>query len=424
MDDDAELVELVPFDFDRDITDVLAIWHEAGWWDGAERQEQQIRAFFRANDRRSIVGRVRGRGESAVHGSLGSLRFRTTEVPLGAVTAATTSRVARRLGLASRLTARLLAGLAEDGAAVAMLGMFEQGFYDRLGFGTGPYEHFVFVYPGAFRVPAPYRTPLRLSLDDDLSDIHRAFVRRHRGHGGVVLGDERLTAAGLQIDDEVRIFGYRTGGELTHFMVVATDGEHGPDKIIQWAYQTPAQCLELLRLAQEWGDQVDLVRFTEPVWMQAQDLMVDPGTEGRRTRGGSAAVRIVADAWWQIRILDLGVCLGALGPPAGGRLEFVLELDDPVSRYLEPSGGVGSWTGIGGRWHVSLGSDGTGVEPARDQTGPVLSTSVGALSRWWLGVLPASSLTAMGMMAGPDDLIAALDDLTAGLPRPQPGWDF
>lgn len=424
MEHDADATDLVPFDVERDMADVLQIWREAGWSDGTDRQEQQIEAFFRAAEDRSLVGRLRGRAESAVHGSLGSLRYRHAEVPLGAVTAVTTSRVARKLGLATRLTARLLADLADRGAAVALLGMFEQGFYDRLGFGTGPYEHFVFVYPGALRVPAPYRSPERLRLDEDLPEIHRAFERRHRGHGGVVLGDQRLTSAGLQVDYETRLFGYRTDGELTHFLVLASDGEHGPDKIIQWAYRTPDQCLELLRLAQEWGDQVDLVRFTEPAWLQAQDLMVDPGAEERRTRGGPAPVRVVADAWWQIRILDLDTCFGVLPKPATD-LEFVLELDDPVGDHFGDRHRDGSsWSGTAGRWRISLGPSGARVEAGAGSSGPVISTTVGALSRWWLGVLPASSLVLIDQMQGPDELVAELDALTADLPRPQPGWDF
>lgn len=135
-------------------------------------------------------------------------------------------------------------------------------------------------------------------------------------------------------------------------------------------------------------------------------------------------MRIAADAWWQIRILDLDACLAAMRPAAAGRVRFVLELDDPVTEYLEPPDG--GWGGIGGRWRVDLGTGGVRVQPADAGGGdhPVLSTSVGSLSRWWLGVLPASSLAVTGEMMGPDHLLADLDALTADLPRPQTGWDF
>ena len=57
------------------------------------------------------------------------------------VTAVTTSRIARKQGFARVMTARQLAEAAENGAEVAALGMFDQGFYDQVGFGTGGYEH-------------------------------------------------------------------------------------------------------------------------------------------------------------------------------------------------------------------------------------------------------------------------------------------
>ena len=53
--------------------------------------------------------------------------------------------------------------MAADGAALSMLGIFDQGYYDRLDFGTGSYDHRVAVQPRDLRVRLPKRAPCRLT---------------------------------------------------------------------------------------------------------------------------------------------------------------------------------------------------------------------------------------------------------------------
>jgi predicted acetyltransferase len=405
--------------------DVLRVWSETGWWDGEDRREEQIRAFFVANDGRSVVGRISGHTESVVHRSLGSLRYDTTDLSLGAITATATSRVARRQGLASMLTARSVAHLSDEGVAVAYLGMFEQGFYDRLGFGTGPYENLVWVYPGALDVPVHYRAPERFDLDRDIEELHAAQVGRYLDHGGVVVGTEALTQSGVRIDSDVSVYGYRTDGAISHYLCVVTTEDNGPDRVVQWAYQSPRQCLELLRLIQEWGDQLDLVRFCEPVWLQAQDIMVDPGREHRRTTGGRFAVRIEADAWWQMRIVDLPACIRAMAA-TNNPMSIVAEIDDPISDHLLDSGYGGSWGGLTGRWRFEFGAHNSARRPTETEGDDAvdLHTSIAALSQWWLGARSATTLSAMDRFDADPYIIDRLDGLTAHLPTPQPGWDF
>jgi hypothetical protein len=363
--------------------------------------------------------------ESVVHRALGSLRYDTTDLSLGAITAAVTSRIARHRGLASRLTARSVAHLADEGAAVVYLGMFEQGFYDRLGFGTGPYENLVWVSPGALNVPVPYRVPLRFDLDTDIEELHAAQVGRHLDHGGVVVGTERLTQSGVRIDSDVSVYGYRTDGAISHYLCVVTDGENGPDRIVQWAYRSPRQCLELLRVIQEWGDQVDLVRFCEPVWLQAQDLMIDPGREHRRTQGGRFAVRIEADAWWQMRIVDLPACIRAMAP-ASEPFSILAEVHDPIGDHLLDSSYDGPWNGLAGHWRFEFGEPNQARRLSGSDVGEGvdLRTSTAALSQWWLGSRSATTLRELGEFDAEPAIIDRFDRLTAHLPRPQPGWDF
>ncbi len=414
---------LVPFDFDRDIESVLRTWSETGWWDNEDDQKERISEYFKANDGRTVVGLIDGSAECAVHRALGTVRYDQSLLSLGCVTAVTTSRIARRRRLASRLTARTVAHLADEGCVVAMLGMFDQGFYDRFGFGTGPYENHAWIYPGALAIPADYRAPERLELDVDSEELHTAMTSRLDAHGGVVIGGERLTAAGMRVDGDIAIYGYRTDGHISHFMAIVTTGEHGPDRITQWAYQTREQCLELLRLIQEWGDQVDVLRLTEPVWLQLQDFIVDPGAQFRRTRGSqTGALRIEADAWWQARIVDLPACIRAIHA-VDDSFSVVVKVNDPVEAHLVDSGYDGDWNGVGGTWSLSFGATHTVERVTGDE--PIdLETTVNSLTRWWLGVLPASTLLAMGEFACTAETAERMDSLTGHLPTPQPGWDF
>jgi hypothetical protein len=423
----SEALDLNPFDFDRDMESVLRIWHETGWYDGEDRQRAQIKAFFKANEGRSLVARLDGQAESVVHCTLGSMRYGTApaarEISVGAITAVTTSRVARKLGAASRLTARTIAEMGDDGAAVALLGMFEQGFYDRFGFGVGPYEHNVWAYPGSLRVPAEYRTPERFDFEHHSDELHEAVVSRYRTHGGVVIGGERSTATVVNLDQQVSVYGYRTEGSISHWMAVEHTEEFGPDRVVAWAFQSPQQCLELLRLVQEWGDQVDLIRFIEPAWMQAQDFDADPVHNYRRTKGSKVHVRTDADAWWQVRIVNMDTCIAAMEPVAEP-FEVVAEIEDPVADHLADSGYSGSWEPLSGVWRLSFGRQHRAERLADTSRNVDLRTSVNALSRWWLGVLPASSLGVIRQMDASHDLLRLLDPLTAQLPRPHPGWDF
>jgi predicted acetyltransferase len=176
-------------------------------------------------------------------------------------------------------------------------------------------------------------------------------------------------------------------------------------------------------LVQEWGDQVDLIRFIEPAWMQAQDFDADPAHNYRRTKGSKVHVHTDADAWWQIRIVDMATCIAVM-EPASEPFELLVEIDDPVEQHLAGSGYAGSWKPLTGVWRFSFGATHTAERLGDAQTNVDLRTSINALSRWWLGVLPASSLGVIGQMHADSSTLTRLDQLTAHLPRPHPGWDF
>ena len=123
---------------------------------------------------------VAGDAECLVHRTPGTIRYDGVDLPLCAITAVTTSPIARNLGLASRMTAEAIAAGAIDGAAVAALGMFEQGFYDRFGMGTLAYVDHLSFDPAKLRVDPPRRAPVRVTRDD-WAEVAGLMARRARG---------------------------------------------------------------------------------------------------------------------------------------------------------------------------------------------------------------------------------------------------
>ena len=168
-----------PYDAARDQKAVHRIWREIGWIESG--QEPHLDIFVDAC--RSWVAEIDGEAECLVLTTPGTVRHLRDDVPMSCVAAVTTSRVARKQGFAGRLTARAIAADVAEGAHVSALGMFEQGFYNRLGFGTGAYEHMVSLDPSRLRLPdsSPDRVPRRITTDD-WQAVHESRLGRARGH--------------------------------------------------------------------------------------------------------------------------------------------------------------------------------------------------------------------------------------------------
>ena len=143
-----------------------------------------------------MVGVVDGSAEALGHWVPGGIRHLDRDVSMAAIAAITTGPLARQHHFATRITARCLTEAAEEGFASAGLGIFDQGFYDRLGFGTGSYDYFAVFDPAQLNVPTPTRTPERLTIDD-YEDIHAALHNRHRDHGSAVLDPPEMGRAEL-----------------------------------------------------------------------------------------------------------------------------------------------------------------------------------------------------------------------------------
>ncbi len=404
------------YDEATDLDAVARIWREVGWIDDDDAKRDALGVFMAAGN--VEVADLDGSPECAVHWSPGTIDHTGTSLGLCAITAVTTSLIGRKQGFASSMTARALRQGAEAGHAVAALGMFEQGFYDRFGFATSAYDTLYKFDPGRLMVDdVPYRTPVRVTTEM-WAEMHSAMTSRLTSHGSVNLMPERLLEAEVGFDEKPFGLGYRDAdGTLTHFVFGRMTGENGPFDVTWIAYRSIEQLRELLRLLRELGDQVRSASVFEPAHVQMQTLIREPFRDRQRTRSSANEAGGSAIAWWQMRILDLSVCVGALSVPGDG-VEFNLRVTDPVERYLDDV----SWRGVAGEYTVSLGATST-AEPGATAGLPTLETTVNAFSRLWFGVRSPSRLLATDDLAAPASLIEALDrSLT--IPVPHSGWMF
>jgi len=404
------------YDPTKDKEAVQRIWREIGWLE--KGKEECLDLLLSCS--RALVADVHGAPECLVLTTPGTMRYLDEELSFIAVTGVTTSLIARKQGLAKGLLAQALAADAAAGALVVSLGVFEQGYYDQLGFGTGSYELWCSFDPARLKIEAKPRVPRRLTIND-WPAMHAARLVRRRGHGAANLNPPEITHADLIWSENGFGLGYSDGpnGELTHyFWVSAKEVEHGPYDTSLLVFQTAEQFRELLALLKSLGDQVRSVSLREPPGIQMQDLLEQPFRQRALTKGSKFESTSRASAYWQVRLLNLPGCLARTHLP-GHEVRFNLRLTDPVEPLLDETA---PWRGVAGDYVVTLGPS-SGAEPGRDAALPTLAASVGAFTRLWLGVRPATSLAVTDDLSGPRALLENLDWLLR-LPAPKPDWDF
>ncbi|MEL6253945.1 MAG: hypothetical protein AAFR87_18190 [Bacteroidota bacterium] len=246
------------------------------------------------------------------------------------------------------------------------------------------------------------------------------MMKRRKGHGSVNLIPPIITRAELGWTDGGFGLGYFDGEEnnLSHFLWLSGEKEHGPYEVKMLIYRKHDQLKELLALLKSLGDQIQLVSIFEPVEIQVQDLIKQPFKGRMQSRRSPYEQKHVSEAFWQLRICNLVNCISKthlVGEP----LTFNLELDDPIEKKLDDSH---SWKGISGKYVIHLGPK-SKIEKGTRKNLPHLKSSVGAFSRMWLGVRPASGLAVTDDLEGPADLLLDLDRLIR-LPKAQLGWEF
>ncbi|MGM0400487.1 MAG: GNAT family N-acetyltransferase [Chloroflexota bacterium] len=405
-----------PYDRGRDREAAHRIWEEVGWLEDEAKEAMDILV----DASRAMVAEVDGSPECLVLTTPGTMRYLNQDIPFVGVTGVTTSRVARKRGLAKGLTALSLALEAADGAAVAGLGMFDQGFYNALGFGTGSYEHGFRFDPAHLRAEVPQRVPRRITKKD-WADAHAARLCRFRRHGEINLRPAAATRSEMLWQKKGFGLGYADGvdGALSHYIWCDDrGGEHGPYAVRWCVYETREQFWELMGLLKSLGDQVHWIEMGEPPGIQLQDLLHQPFKQQRITRRSAHPTGSTAAAWWQMRICDLPVCLAHTCLDRG-EVHFNLHLWDPIEAHLDDDA---PWRGVGGEYVVFLGPH-SRADRGRDTTLPTMTTTVNAFTRLWLGVCPASSLAITDDLQASAALLDELDRVLR-LPQPHVGWEL
>jgi len=410
-----------PYSPKKDKAAVRRVLREVNWLHSEEPEGLAAQDAF-LESARSFVSDLEGAPECLVSTMPGTIKYLDEELSLCCVTGVCTSRVARKQGLAAKLTAHAVAQCAADGAELAGLGFFEQGFYDRFGFGTGVYEHFVRFDPADLTVTLKPRVPVRITKDD-WRDVHDARLRSLRGHGAATVTPPAFTR--LRMVAQVKMtkafgLGYRDRkGRITHhFWSSASEGPAGPHRIQWMSFETYDQFLELVALFKGLGDEVRTFIMTEPSQVQLQDLTSHPFRSLIAREDATHRTGVTASAFWQLRMNDLAACL------AKTRLRcdpfsFNLKLADPIKEFL----GKGErWKGAGGSYVVTLGPESRAVCGAKRSL-PTLVATVNAFTRMWLGVLPATTLAVTDKLSGDAPLLAKLDEAFL-LPKPHMSWFY
>lgn len=406
-----------PYDPEKDYGAIPRIWEEVGWIKRSEMMDASANRFVAGG--RALVAEIHGVAESQVSSMPGLVQYQNTDLRFSGVTAVATSRVARKQGLAARLTARLIAEDAAAGVQVMGLAMFEQGFYNQLGFGTAPAARWVGFDPAQLRIAVKARVPARLTADD-FDAVHKARLSRMRGHGGCILFPTEVTRVEMLAHNGFGL-GYFDGddGALSHYVWFINEGNENGPYTVQWmAYQNGEQLRELVALMHTLGDQVRLIKLKEPQGVQFQDFIHQPFRFQQLTSKGRFEAFGHANAYHQYRICDLQGCLKQTHLP-GESVHFNLALDDTVSKFLDSDA---LWRGLSGEYLVTLGPE-SGISPGSDATLPTLRATVSAFTRMWLGVRQPSRLAISDALAGPPELLAALDRVLR-LPVPEMDWDF
>jgi hypothetical protein len=410
-------VEFRAYNPEKDREAVHRIWRETGWLE--KDKEEAMDLFVECG--RALVADIAGEPECLVITAPGTVRHLSEDLPLSCVTGVTTSRIARKQGFAGKLTAAAIAQDVADGALVSALGMFEQGYYNQHGFGTGGYEHWISFVPASLKGTVKPGVPRRITADD-WEAVHACRLQRRRGHGACNLTPSATTRAEMMWAKKGFGLGYADGesGKLSHlFWCEAKEGgEHGPYTIQWMVYSTREQFLELLALLKNLGDQVFSIRLREPAGIQLQDLISQPFKHYDLTEKGKYEARASAYAYWQMRICDVAGCLEKTRLPHGG-VQFNLQLTDPIEHFLDADA---PWRGCAGDYVVTLGKS-SSAERGKAEGLPTLKTTVNAFTRMWLGVLPAASLNHTDDLEAPPELLEALDEVLR-LPAPHPDWDF
>jgi|AntRauTorckE6833_2_1112554.scaffolds.fasta_scaffold21570_3 predicted acetyltransferase len=403
----------------KDFEKVYQIWQEVGWIKKDERQKKALKYFTKGG--KGTVALLNDSVEGYVNSTPGKYQYLDQELSLQAVTSVTISRVARKQRLATKSTAEVIAKAASKGVHVSALGMFEQGFYNKLGYGTGSYEHLISFDPDHLNIETRTKIPERITIDD-YTDIHQARITRIKRHGYCTLLPEDITHADILFGERNPFgLGFKDKeGNITHHIIFKPENDlHGPYYISWMTFNNREQFLDLMNIIRNLGDQVHLVKLWEPAGIQLQSLIKKPYKDSQVTKNSKYEVNNRATAFWQLRILNLKGCINKTNL-TNKPTEFNLKLYDPIEKYLDDSS---LWKGLTGNYNLKLGENSRIDRGLKDKL-PTLKTDINTFSRMWIGAIKPSLLPFTNHFKAPESLIKKLDDVFSEVPTPKIDWDF
>ncbi len=402
------------YDHQKDRKAMNRIFKEVGWIENNNYDGVDI--LVEESD--SILAKIHNNPECIVSSNIGEMKYMNEKLSASFITNVTTSLIARKRKLARELTAQKIAIDVEKGVAVSLLGMFDQGFYEMLGFGSGSYKTLIKFSPSTLKIKKHFNVPTRLTKND-WKTIHESRTNRLKVHGACDL-DYVLTKSETAWFNTGFGLGYYDKDEnLTHHIWLTGLGkEFGPFRIMWMSYQNHDQLLELLALLKSMGDQIKLVIMLEPANIQLMDFLDKPFFHRNITKSSKFTNEITTGAYWQIRICDLKKCIDKTHLN-GNSVTFNLELYDPIENYLSENT---NWKGLSGNYIITLGKKST-VKKGHNKNLQTIKSTVNAFTRLWMGILPASSLTMNEDFTASEELVEILDELF-NIPKPDVNWEF
>jgi len=319
--------------------------------------------------------------------------------------------------LAGRTTAHSLDQAYQKGAVVATLGAFDQGYYEKLGFGNFSSDSFITFDPQNLKVNGNCRPPIRFSLEDG-ERLHEARLRRFKLHGTCDLHPPATTQFELKYHKDGICLGYESEGEISHFLFGTIKGEHGPLRIEMFVYQDNEQLLELLNVIKTLSDQMRIVEMASPLGIEMQEFLNYPMRLREVTEGSKWENNTVAYSFFQARILRLEEAIQAMSLERED-LSFNLTLDDPIKRYLSIEH---EFSGCEGDYTLHLGAE-SRIKKGHEEGLQLLSASINTFTRLWSGARSATSLVATDGMEAEPELISHLDKLIR-FRELKTDWDF
>ena len=403
------------FDLKKDRDAVFDILNECGWVHNKKKDKYLNKFLPVAN---TLVIDVNGKAEVMATSSIGKIRYQEEKLKLSAITGVTASLVARKQGFSGKLTATRLALDAEKGAEVGALCIFDQGYYNKLGFGNGNYEQIVCFTPATLNIKRKPKIPVRLT-EKDYKKIHKNRVNRLPTRGAVTL-PEYATLVELGEKDKQMGFGYfDENGNLTHHVWLHGKGKEQGPLWVQWlAYENLDQLIDLLAFLKSFEERFLLIKFVERSLIHKQDFIERPYLTRGITQKSEHQNKIFSSAYWQLRILNLQKCMKKTHLNCED-FSFNLQLSDPIGKYIPEDI---KWKGIAGNYVISLGKN-SFAKKGKQKDLPILKASVNAFTRMWFGIMQASSLVYSDCIEAPDELLKKLDKAFL-LPEAHVDWGF